>query len=348
MSALAAALLTRWPLEAWRDCRLLVAVSGGPDSVALLRALAALSQSRPSRLFLAHFDHALRGAESRQERGFCLRLAQQLGIAPLVGQQAVDAPVHSEAGLRAVRYRFLEQAARACRADFVVTGHTADDQAETVLLNLLRGCGLQGLSGIPSQRRLGASRLVRPLLGCSRAMVIEYLEELDQPWCSDSSNLTRRYSRNRLRRRLLPWLERQVHPGARAALLRTADLAGQWQACLQTLGEQWLSESVRLADGLLHIACPAPSPPSLWPVRQVGLVLAWQQLGWPLQAMSQQHWGRLRQLLESPPGGRKPTRRFHLPGGLEVTARGGEIIIRPIAADPDALEPQDFPTKAGQ
>ncbi len=347
MSPLPARLLIRWPLETWRACRLLVAVSGGPDSVALLRVLAILSRDNQSRLFLAHFDHALRGEESRQERSFCLRLAQQTGIAPLVGQQATDSPVHSEAGLRELRYRFLEEAARACQADFVVTGHTADDQAETVLLNLLRGCGLQGLSGIPSQRQLGGSKLVRPLLGCSRSMVLEYLEQVDQPWCLDSSNLSRRYSRNRLRRRLLPWLERQIHPGSRGALLRTAELAGQWQECFQTLGAQWLDDSARLTHHQLRIACPAASPSSLWPIRQAGLVQAWQRLGWPLRAMSQQHWDRLRQLLESPPANRKTRCLFHLPGSLEVTGGGGEIIVRPIGQIQD-LSAEDFLPKASQ
>lgn len=332
MSSLPAALLARWPLDAWRASRLLIAVSGGPDSVALLRALMALRPDNQSRLFLAHFDHAVRAEESRRDRNFCLQLSQQMGVAPVIGKQMATPPVHSEASLRELRYQFLQQAARACRADFVLTGHTADDQAETVLLNLLRGGGLAGLSGIPFQRPLGELQLVRPLLGCSRSAVLSYLKSIDQPWCLDSSNLSRRYSRNRLRRRLLPWLERQVHPGARGALQRTADLAEQWQACLLTLGAAWLDDAASLTDSQLRIVCHAPSPSSLWPVRQAGLVLAWQRLGWPRRAMTQRHWESLRQLLESPPQSRSPTRLFHLPGSLEVTAGGGEIIVRPIGS----------------
>ncbi len=146
-----------WPSDRWRDVGVLVAVSGGPDSVALLRALRRIAPAGRGSLRVAHFNHRWRGAEADQDQRFVVTLCESLGLACEVG--AADparqgmAPDGLEAAARDARYRFLVETAQRTGARYVVTGHTADDQAETILHHIVRGTGLLGLSGMRPARR---------------------------------------------------------------------------------------------------------------------------------------------------------------------------------------------------
>jgi tRNA(Ile)-lysidine synthase len=229
-----------------------VAVSGGPDSVALLRAMAALAPEFGIVPVVLHLNHQLRGAESDTDQSFVAALAEQLSIEAVFGsaQVAAGEGLSLEAAGRRARYAFFLQSAVGHRLDCVATGHTLDDQAETVLLRLLRGSGTSGLAGIhrccdlaalaelplPSEMRAGAPpRLIRPLLGTSRRQVEHYLLSLNQTFRLDESNLDPRFLRNRVRLQLLPALERDYNPQLRRALCETAEVAAAESAFLDEL-----------------------------------------------------------------------------------------------------------------
>src|SRR5262245_53440501 len=153
-AALLDKLTPAWPPERWRDVTALVAVSGGADSVALLRALLEIRTSGDGRLIVAHYNHRLRGAESDADQAFVESLASQLGLEMITGSAPTLLQADTaEATLRELRYSFLAQAANRAGARYIVTAHTADDQVETVLHNVLRGTGLAGLAGIPRVRQ---------------------------------------------------------------------------------------------------------------------------------------------------------------------------------------------------
>jgi len=208
------------------DDRIAVALSGGPDSVALTWVLHALAPGVGFAMAgLIHVNHQLRGAESDGDEAFCRALAARLDLPIRVLSVDVATAArtrrHSlEVAAREARYAFFETAAADLGASVVVTGHTMDDQAETVLLRLLRGAGTRGLSGIRVRRGLYA----RPLLGTRRDALRAYLVARGECWREDLSNADVTIPRNRIRRDLMPLLA-TITPGAVPALARVAELA---------------------------------------------------------------------------------------------------------------------------
>ena len=205
--------------------RVAVAVSGGADSVALLRLLLELRSELGIVVSVAHLNHQLRGADAERDAGFVAELAERHGLefhlaTRDVRAYAVEHKLSLEAAGRRLRYAFFSALVDEHKVDKVATAHTLDDQAETVLLKLLRGSWLRGLAGIHPRLRAEDGRIwvVRPLLATSRREVEAYLQRLQQPWREDLSNQDRRFRRNRVRQ-LLPQLEAEHHPGVRAALV---------------------------------------------------------------------------------------------------------------------------------
>ncbi len=213
--------------------RVAVAVSGGPDSVALLRVLLELRSELGLVLAVAHFHHGIRGAEADADQRFVEELARAHSL-PLLAA-AGDAPAHAaaqglslETAARELRYAWFRRLLRAGEATRVATGHTLDDQAETVLMRLLRGSGTRGLAGIFPWQGVegpGEPAIVRPLLAVRRRQVEDYLRALGQPWREDQSNRDLRHLRNRLRHELLPRLERDYNPSLARVLGESAELA---------------------------------------------------------------------------------------------------------------------------
>jgi tRNA(Ile)-lysidine synthase len=203
--------------------RPLVMVSGGPDSVALLRVLVALG----SEAGVLHVDHGLRGAGSREDAKFVANLCERLGVACEVRRLELGAS-NLQAAAREGRYRLAREVAAERGYASVATGHTADDVAETVVLNLARGAGLRGISGIPPVR----DEVVRPLVERTRREVVEYLKALGQPYRTDPTNLASKYARNRVRLEVMPVLE-ELYPGASGNLARAAALAREDLAALE-------------------------------------------------------------------------------------------------------------------
>ena len=242
-------LAATWPLSDWGDVTVVVAVSGGCDSVALLRAMTALKTGGVGRICAAHLNHQLRPAADEDER-FVVELCRRLGVRCEVGRAAVDQLAARsgdgvEAAARTARYHFLEETAGRLGARFVATAHTADDQAETILHRILRGTGIRGLAGMPRSRPLGHATLIRPLLEVRREEMRAYLDALAQPYRHDPSNADLRFTRNRIRHQTMPQLRRQFNAGLTEALLRLGTLAGEAQAVADELVAERLD---RLCD----------------------------------------------------------------------------------------------------
>ncbi|OIP92107.1 MAG: tRNA lysidine(34) synthetase TilS [Syntrophobacteraceae bacterium CG2_30_61_12] len=213
--------------------RVLVAVSGGPDSIALLHVLRALAaELRLSGLGVAHFNHHLRDAASDEDAGFVVDLCRDLGLDCRTGGEDVAAyqkgtGLSLEMAARQCRRRFLLNAASAAQAQKIALGHNANDQAEEVLLRLIRGTAPGGLSGM---RPTTAEGLIRPLLGLERSEILQYLTDNGFPYRTDISNLEPCCDRNRLRLRVLPRLREHFNPKLVQTLCRHADLAREEEA----------------------------------------------------------------------------------------------------------------------
>lgn len=309
--------------------RVIAAVSGGADSVALLRALCLVHGAE--QLTVAHLNHQLRGERSFADATFVRELCANLNVPCHVHCLDIAALVHASGGnLEAVarqqRYLWFGELALELGADTVVTGHTADDQAETVLLRLLRGTGLRGLRGIAVQRPLRAGvRLLRPLLGVTRADIRSFLQELGQPFQEDESNLDTHFARNRVRHQLLPILQEespaiarhlsQVAEQATCAFAVIEQQAGVvlTAAELPRAGTVCIFRCETLATSTAYLTCEA-------------LRLLWQRERWPMDAMRQLDWERA----AAAASGHAPA--VDLPGPVRVRPAGHVVQIGPPSA----------------
>ena len=291
-------LATAWPVRQWSDLTVLVAVSGGPDSVALLRGLQALRNGEPGQLVVAHFDHRWRD-ESAEDAAFVEQLAEQLQLTCLCGVARGTEP-QNEATARDQRYEFLVQSARQVGARYVAVAHTADDQVETILHRIMRGTSIAGLAGIPRVRQLDHGiGLMRPLLRCRRTTVVDYLQSLEQPWQTDISNQDVQYTRNRIRQQLLPQLQSQYQEGVQDALLRLGERAAEVQQVLDLLTDDLMEQCVECQQDdqqqQVRIDCQALDTDQPLLVREL-LVAIWKHQSWPRQAMGSQQWQRLAEM----------------------------------------------------
>ena len=215
---------------------MLVAFSGGPDSTALLQQLADRRRSEPGlRVEAAHFDHGLSPGSSRVAQR-CAGVCAELDIPFHSGRPSCPLPAR-HADLRRARYGFLDRTARTVGADRIATAHHADDQAETVLLRIIRGTGTRGLAGIPRRR----GPIVRPLLGRRRSEILAWLEDRAIPFESDPANEDLRWARSRVRHLLLPALRQALGKDPVPLLLEIAEAAGQAESWLSLTGEKLLA-----------------------------------------------------------------------------------------------------------
>jgi tRNA(Ile)-lysidine synthase len=290
-----------------------VGLSGGADSVALLDALASLRRRRRFRVVAAHLDHGLRRG-SEDDAAFCARLCEQLAVPLVRGTAEVRARAAREKGgleqaARRERYLFLRRVAAAEHAAAVAVAHTLDDQAETLLLRLLRGAGATGLSGM----RTRSGDVVRPLLGISRREVVAHLEERGLVWREDPSNADDAHRRNRVRHELLPYLEARFNPGARAVLARTAALLADEADHLRAEADALLARAARVEASALVLprAVLAEAPPA---VARAAVREALARTGGLVQVGA----GHVDRVLQLAGPKATPGRRVLLPGGREA------------------------------
>jgi tRNA(Ile)-lysidine synthase len=301
--------------------RLVVAVSGGPDSLSMLHSLVNLSCELGLLLHGAHLDHGLRGASSEADAHFVSEAFGRLGI-EYTAKRADVASFRSlhrlslEEAARQVRYRFLARVAAEQRADAVAVGHTADDQAETVLMHILRGTGITGLRGMEplAHHVFGGKRVVlaRPLLRLSRQSAAEYCAALGLSPRLDESNLSLEPVRNRVRLELLPALKR-YNPSVREALLRLSRSAAADLAYLDSQANAVWNQAVRVGSG--HVALKRKVFHQLAPALQTHLLRRGvSQLKGDLDGFEHIHFVDMARLMAGPAG-----RMLHLPGGIRFS-----------------------------
>lgn len=223
--------------------RVLCAVSGGADSMALLHRLWAGREALGITVLAAHLDHGLRGEEALRDAAFVEGWCRERAIPCAVGHAdaaawAGENGLGVEEAARELRYAFLERTADEWRCERIATAHTADDNSETILFHLLRGSGAAGLRGIPRER----GRIIRPLLDTSREEIERYLLENDIPHVEDSSNASDAYVRNRLRHQVMPVL-REMNPRLNAAMGRTALLLDRDETYLNAQAAAFLAKA---------------------------------------------------------------------------------------------------------
>ena len=317
---------------------LVVAVSGGQDSVCLLHVLVKLQDELDIKLHIAHLNHQLRGAESEADAEYVAQLARQLGIPATIEQRDVKSyqarqRISLEEAAREVRYSFLEEVAESVRASRVAAGHTTDDQAETILMHLIRGTGTRGLRGLqPSSRRQssgGSITIIRPLLQVRRQETADYCQRHQLIPRIDASNLSLSPLRNRIRHQLLPQLE-SYNPRVVEALLRTARIAGEDLAFLDKESRRlWDSIAQRQGDTIiLDKGRFLESPPAL---QRHLLRAAIEELLGNLKDIETRHIEEIMAALTKPAG-----KRFSLPGGLVFTIEYNRYLL---GSEPAALAP---------
>jgi tRNA(Ile)-lysidine synthase len=311
-----------------RDVAVVVAVSGGGDSVALLRSLEAIASECRLRLTVAHLDHGVRGAAALADAQFVAALAGSLNLPCEFGQWSPARAGHFEADARRARYAWLLDVARRRNATVVAVGHTLDDQAETILHRVLRGTGLRGLAGIPARRRLASDLLlIRPLLAVSRQEARDYLAAIGQAYCEDESNADWSQTRARIRHELLPSLAEAYNPRIAEALVRLGRLAGEsdrrvraWVAGLEKTTAVGAAGDEVVFDRQRILRIP--------PVIRAELVRrVWRRRGWPEVGMSACRWHRIAKLC------RESRARVSVGSGIELVASSSRVCLRRMSCD---------------
>lgn len=316
-----------WPPNRWDSLTVLVAVSGGADSMALADALGAIRPSNAvGRLVWVHFNHGLRGAESDEDEALVVTWAKRRNTSVFTGRPKPRSTqtTGSEDSWRRERYAYFQQVAAEVGARYLVTAHTADDQVETVIQRIVRGTGIAGLAGIPFARRVSESlTVVRPLLGIRRQEITEYLARVGVPFRVDSSNESRAFQRNRVRHEVLPALERALGRDPRVALLRLARSAREAFEAIEQRASATFDKAIQLDPGhgtaTIDADILAASPRA--EQREV-LVMLWRAMGWPLADMGRNQWGQVLAAVAR----RAPLDKM-LPGGITMGALDGKLCL---------------------
>jgi tRNA(Ile)-lysidine synthase len=322
---------------------ILVAVSGGADSIALLHLLHDAARIHHGRLTVAHLHHGIRTTEAEADAGFVKATARRLNIPFVMGRVAVPAlakrrGISLEMAAREARYAFLLRVARTVKADAIALAHTADDQVETVLLKLVRGAGRAGLSGMEARVHLKGIPVVRPMLGMSRADIESLLRERNIAWREDESNRDLSFLRNRVRHELLPLLERHYNPKIRETLLRTRDLLAAEDEWMDRLAQELLGGLHEKGEGSLD--CRGLQDHPLAARRRV--ILAWlRQHGVPEPGLNFEKVSRV----DSMGNRMRGSATLELAGGWRVHRRYDRLYVLNPGACPQARRGDTKPVK---
>lgn len=302
---------------------LVLAVSGGADSMALLYGTLQIPEFPPEKITVAHVDHALRGSESTGDASFVQQISQHLGVACKVlrlqeGALQRQGKQSLEESARHARYAFLKETAEEAGAQFVATAHHRQDQAETILHNIIRGTGLRGLTGMKPCRPLSDNTsLVRPLLDVSQEQILAFLSREGKTFRDDSSNSDVQFTRNRIRSQLMPLLIHDFNAQVEKNLIKLSIQARDALSSLETVAQQLMSESIlEMQPGICRISCQPLRRNAAETVRHL-MMKIWIQQHWPRQKMTFDHWVRLAEVLQSP-----DDTTLDLPGKLRLQVSG--------------------------
>lgn len=322
--------------------RVLVAVSGGVDSMTLLHVLRHLAADWGLKLSVAHLDHGMR-PESADDAQFVADHARSLGL-PIV-QDAIDVPAiidrdsgSPEAVAREARYRFLREAARTTTASTVALGHTLDDRVETFFINVLRGAGVSGLAGMPATRSECDLRYVRPLIDCSRAQIEAYAERAGVPYREDPSNRDPKYERNRVRHELMPLLE-TFNPRVREAVGRATEALSDVDDYLHADADRLLDRSRIEVTDTGRVWDAAPLRAAHRGLRRQALRQAIVRINQAIVGVTTEHIEALADLLHQARSGRSVS----LPGGLWARYQADQLIINRSKSHTESVPPVSVP-----
>lgn len=308
-----------------RGDRLIAGVSGGPDSVALLELLSKLRQKYSLAITAAHLDHGFVKTESRRFLRLVQKTCKRLGV-PLV-EAAADVKKTAKEEKRSLeetgrilRYRFFERAAAKTRSQKIVTAHTLDDQAETMLLRLIRGSGLRGLNGIPYRRGQGVFTVIRPLLDVPKRDLTAFLNQSRVSYCRDATNRDSGFTRNRVRLRLLPALARDFNPRIRETLGHLSPVFQETQDFIRRAGARALARCAGRSAALDTSAFCRLHPA----LRSEVLLQAIEKINGNSKKITREHLTRLCEMAASS----ESRLRADLPGGLSAEKKGALLRLR--------------------
>lgn len=310
-----------------RHQRLLVAVSGGQDSLCLIKLLLDLQSRWGWELGIAHCDHRWR-VDSQANANHVKNLAENWGLSFYL--ETANKPVNSEATARDWRYQTLSAIAQANNYQYIVTGHTASDRAETLLYNLMRGTGADGLQALTWQRPLtGNILLVRPLLEITRNQTEQFCQEFQLPIWEDSTNQDLKYARNRIRQELIPYLQANFNPQTELAIAQTAELLQAEVEYLEQAAQQLRKEAMQGGVGEEILSPSSPLRLNRRVLQKAPLALQRRVMRQVLQeiltdAPNFEHIEKLTALIAAP--NRSQTDPF--PGGAIAQVQGDWIILK--------------------
>ncbi|MFQ5952902.1 MAG: tRNA lysidine(34) synthetase TilS [Candidatus Omnitrophota bacterium] len=306
--------------------RVLVAVSGGPDSVALLKALFEMRRSLGIEIVVGNLDHGIRGRQSRRDSDFVESLSQDMGLP--FEHERIDLKSRPkgkkslEERAREKRYGFLKKAAKKNGCSAIATGHTLDDQAETVLMRIITGTSVAGLTGIPPLRSEGELKFIRPFIRLSKQEVIDYLEASGQKYVEDLTNRDVKIKRNMIRLKVIPFLEK-LNPRVKRSLSNMADILREDFLALKAEEEKASGVcikgrkgpiSLKITDLVLH-------PRAL---RKAILKESVKRAGGNLKKLTHRHWIDMDYFLRAGKKGKS----IDLPGDIRMTKASDRIVFR--------------------
>ncbi len=313
--------------------KVVIGVSGGPDSVCLVYVLRQLSNLWRLNLNIAHLNHGLRGKDSEEDLDFTRRLASRIGLPFWFEEIDVKAEIKKrgfseEEGARILRYEFFLRVSRKIGAKKIALGHSKDDQSETVLMRLVKGAGPLGLCGIPPLREWQGVAIVRPLFDVWRKEILEYLKEKNIDYRLDSTNVSSIYLRNRIRNELIPYLAREFNPNIKEILANTAENLGVVYEYLHKQGLKKFHSAALKSDTKVVLNLEKIKGYSSAIQREI-FRNAVKELKGDLRRIRYQHWKEFESLIEIRPTGSV----VDLPGDISVEKRRKEIIFKPKKLD---------------
>lgn len=306
----------------------LVGVSGGPDSVTLLHVLCDLKKEYSLNILIAHLDHKFRGEESADDRRFCEGLAKKYNLE--ITWQEIDVPriakekgISPEEAARFERYDFFKRLAKERGIDKIAVGHTRDDQAETVLMRIIRGAGMKGLRGISPVKDMQGFRIIRPLIEISRKEVEDFVSEAGLKFRKDSSNEKTVFTRNKVRLELIPLLEKDFNPNVKEVLVNMAENLQVEDDFLSRYARRKFKSvsKIKHAEIFIDLKKFKKQPEA---VRKRILRAGLEELKGDLRRFTYQHWKEMEELIYERP----VNSIVDLPAGVMITKDRSDIILK--------------------
>lgn len=306
----------------------LTGVSGGPDSVTLLHVLHALKKEYSLNILIAHLDHKFRGEESKTDRRFCEGLAKVYGLEIVF--EEIDVPriaeekgISPEEAARFERYNFFKQVARERGIEKIAVGHTRDDQAETVVMRIIRGAGMKGLGGINPVKDMYGFRIIRPLIEVSRKEIEDFILEKGLKSRKDSSNEKAIFTRNKIRLELIPLLEKDFNSNIKEVLANMAENLQAEDDFLNKYARRKFRSVSRIKQESIFIDLrKLKKQPEA--IRKRILRAGLEELKGDLRRLTYQHWKEMEELI-----GERPVNSIvDLPAGIVITKGRTDIILK--------------------